>query len=86
MDGGLPIHNINVAGASSYAVTVKRHGLMLKIAKEFVEESTYPWINYWLRMAGQTWAFCWACSLPLIRSLERLKYLVWASCGSLCRI
>jgi hypothetical protein len=29
---------------------------MLKIAKQFVEESTYPWINYWLRLAGNALA------------------------------
>ena len=31
----LPIYNINVAGAQSFGVTVKRHGLRLKIAKRF---------------------------------------------------
>lgn len=51
-DGSLPIVNINIAGASTYGTNVRRHGLMLKIAKQFVEESTYPWINYWLRLAG----------------------------------
>ena len=29
----LPIYNINIAGAQSFGVTVKRHGLRLKIAK-----------------------------------------------------
>jgi hypothetical protein len=51
-NGSLPIVNINIAGASTYGTNVRRHGLMLKIAKAFVEESTYPWINYWLRLAG----------------------------------
>jgi hypothetical protein len=53
---GLPIFNINVAGATTYGTTVKRHGLMLKIAKRYVEESTYPWINMWLRLAGNALA------------------------------
>ena len=53
---GLPIFNINVAGAATYGTTVKRHGLMLKIAKRYVEESTYPWINMWLRLAGNALA------------------------------
>jgi len=53
-DGSLPIVNINIAGASTYGTNVRRHGLMLKIAKQFVEESTYPWINYWLRLAGRS--------------------------------
>lgn len=52
----LPIYNINVAGASSFGVTVKRHGLRLKIAKRFVDESSYPWINFWLRLAGNALA------------------------------
>lgn len=55
-DGSLPIVNINIAGASTYGTNVRRHGLMLKIAKQFVEESTYPWINYWLRLAGNALA------------------------------
>ena len=54
--GGLPIHNINIAGASSYGTTVKRHGLMLKVNQRFIEESTYPWLNYWLRLAGNALA------------------------------
>lgn len=53
---GLPIYNINVAGAATYGTTVKRHGLMLKIAKRYVEESTYPWVNMWLRLAGNALA------------------------------
>ena len=38
----LPIFNINIGGAQSFGVTVKRHGLRLKIAKRFVEESSLP--------------------------------------------
>lgn len=53
---GLPVFNINVAGATTYGTTVKRHGLALKIAKRYVEESTYPWINMWLRLAGNALA------------------------------
>lgn len=53
---GLPVFNINVGGAATYGTTVKRHGLMLKIAKRYVEESTYPWINMWLRLAGNALA------------------------------
>jgi len=52
----LPIYNINIGGAQSFGVTVKRHGLRLKIAKRFVEESAYPWINFWLRLAGNALA------------------------------
>jgi hypothetical protein len=36
----LPIYNINIGGAQSFGVTVKRHGLRLKIAKRFVDESS----------------------------------------------
>ena len=52
----LPIYNINIGGAQSFGVTVKRHGLRLKIAKRFVDESSYPWINFWLRLAGNALA------------------------------
>ena len=41
----LPIYNINIGGAQSFGVQVQRHGLRLKIAKRFVEESADPWIN-----------------------------------------
>jgi hypothetical protein len=53
---GLPIYNIDVAGAATYGTKVSRHGLMLKIAKRYVEESSYPWINTWLRLAGNALA------------------------------
>ena len=33
----LPQYNINIGGAQSFGVSVKRHGLRLKIAKRFVE-------------------------------------------------
>ena len=48
----LPQYNINIGGAQSFGVQVQRHGLRLKIAKRFVDESSYPWINFWLRLAG----------------------------------
>jgi hypothetical protein len=48
----LPIYNINIGGAQSFAVQVQRHGLRLKIAKRFVDESAYPWTRS-LRPAGQ---------------------------------
>jgi hypothetical protein len=35
----LPQYNINIGGAQSFGVQVKRHGLRLKIAKRFVDES-----------------------------------------------
>ena len=38
----LPIYNINIGGAQSFSVQVQRHGLRLKIAKRFVDESAYP--------------------------------------------
>jgi hypothetical protein len=53
---GLPIYNINVAGAQTFGTTVKRHGLGLKISKRYIEESTYPWMNMWMRMAGNALA------------------------------
>jgi hypothetical protein len=53
---GLPYFDIAVGGAQTYGMTVKRHGLALKISKRFVEESTYPWINFWLRLAGNALA------------------------------
>jgi hypothetical protein len=52
----VPFVNINIGGAQSFALTVKRHGLGLKIHERFVKESTYPWINYWLRLAGNALA------------------------------
>lgn len=55
-DAGLPIYNINVAGAATYGMSVTRHGLMLKISRKFVDQSAYPWLNMWLRMAGNALA------------------------------
>lgn len=53
---GLPYYDIAIAGAATYGSHVARHGLGLKIAKRFVDESAYPWINYWLRLAGNALA------------------------------
>lgn len=52
----LPQYNINIGGAQSFGISVKRYGLRLKIAKRFVDESSYPWINFWLRLAGNALA------------------------------
>lgn len=52
----VPFVNINIGGAQSFGVTVKRHGLGLKIHERFVKDSSYPWINYWLRLAGNALA------------------------------
>lgn len=52
----LPIFNINVGGAQTFGITVKRHGLALKVSERFVEQSTYPWIQYWMRLAGNALA------------------------------
>jgi hypothetical protein len=43
----LPIFNINVGGGQTFGVTVKRHGLQLRISDRFVEQSTYPWLQWW---------------------------------------
>jgi hypothetical protein len=47
----LPQYNINIGGAQSFGVQVKRHGLRLKIAKRFVDESLSVSTS-WLRWAG----------------------------------
>jgi len=67
---GLPIFNINVGGGQTYGVSVKRHGLMLRIAERFVDQSSYPWLNWWVKLAGQALArhreeyiFNWITSL-----------------------
>lgn len=53
---GLPLYDIAVAGSMTYGTKVARHGLGLKIAKRFLENSTYPWINFWLKLAGNALA------------------------------
>jgi hypothetical protein len=52
----LPIFNINVGGGTTYGVQVKRHGLALRITDTFVQNSTYPWLQMWLRLAGNALA------------------------------
>jgi hypothetical protein len=46
----LPQYNINVGGAQSFGVSVKRYGLRLKIAKRFVDESSIS-----VSGAGRDW-------------------------------
>jgi hypothetical protein len=53
---GLPLYDIAVAGSMTYGTKVSRHGLGLKISKRFIEESTYPWVNFWMRLAGNALA------------------------------
>jgi hypothetical protein len=36
----LPIYNSSIGGAQSFGVTVKRHGLRLKIGKEFLTDGS----------------------------------------------
>jgi hypothetical protein len=38
----LPQYNINIGGAQSFGIRVKRYGLRLKIAKRFVDETRSP--------------------------------------------
>jgi hypothetical protein len=52
----LPIFNINMAGGQTMGVTVKRHGLALRVNSRFVQESTWPWMSYWMKLAGQALA------------------------------
>ena len=66
----LPIFNISMGGGQTYGVSVKRHGLMLRIADRFVEQNSYPWINWWVKLAGAALArhgeefiFRWITSL-----------------------
>lgn len=53
---GLPIFNINIGGGQTYGVNVQRHGLMLKISERFIKNSTYPWLQLWLKLAGNALA------------------------------
>lgn len=52
----LPIFNINIGGAQTYGVSVSRHGLALRVDQKFVQQSTYPWLAWWLKLAGQALA------------------------------
>jgi hypothetical protein len=52
----VPFVSINMGGAQSHKLEVTRHGIGLKIADKFIRDNTYPWINYWLRLAGNALA------------------------------
>ena len=52
----LPIFNIHMAGGMTNGVTVKRHGLALRVNNRFIEQSTWPWMQYWMRLAGHALA------------------------------
>jgi len=52
----LPEFNVNVGGGQTFGVNVKRHGLALKVANRFIEQSTYPWLQWWLQLAGNALA------------------------------
>ena len=52
----LPIFNVNVGGGQTFGVKVSRHGLALRISERFIEASTYPWVQYWMRLAGNALA------------------------------
>lgn len=48
----LPTFQINVAGGTMLGLSVQRHGLALRVNQRFIEQSSYPWISYWMRLAG----------------------------------
>ena len=52
----LPIFNVNVGGGQTFGVKVSRHGLSLRISERFIEASTYPWVQYWMKLAGNALA------------------------------
>lgn len=52
----LPIHDIHVGGAQTFGVSVRRHGLALRISQRFIDASTYPWLQWWMKLAGQALA------------------------------
>jgi hypothetical protein len=51
-NSSLPIIPINVGGGATYGMNVRKHGLQLQVASRFIEQSTYPWVQYWLQLAG----------------------------------
>lgn len=55
-DAALPIVNVSVGGGQTFGVTVKRHGLALRINQRFVEQSAFPWVQLWMRLAGNALA------------------------------
>ena len=52
----LPIVNVNVGGAQTFGVNVRRHGLQLRVSQKFIDQSSYPWIQWWMRLAGNALA------------------------------
>lgn len=52
----LPVFNINIGGAQTYGVSVSRHGLALRVDQKFISQSSYPWLQWWLKLAGQALA------------------------------
>src|ERR1035441_9300248 len=61
-DGGaLPEFNVNVGGGQTFGVNVTRHGLALKVANRFIEQSTYPWLQWWLQLDGNALAPSLSC-------------------------
>lgn len=55
-NASLPVFNINLGGGQTYGVNVRRHGLQLKIQQRFIDASTYPWLQWWLQLAGNALA------------------------------
>jgi hypothetical protein len=52
----LPIVNVNIGGAQSMGVNVRRHGLQLRVSQKFIDQSSYPWIQWWMRLAANALA------------------------------
>jgi hypothetical protein len=52
----LPIFNIHTSGAQSYGVNVQRHGLALRVNEKFLQQTTWPWMQYWMKLAGHALA------------------------------
>jgi hypothetical protein len=52
----LPIFNIDMGGAQVFGLSVKRHGLQIRVNQKFIDQSTYPWLQWWLKLAGQALA------------------------------
>jgi len=48
----LPVFNVHTAGGVTQGISVQRHGLALRVNNKFIEQSAYPWMNYWMRLAG----------------------------------
>jgi len=52
----LPTFNINVGGGQAFGLNVRRHGLALRIDKKFVQQASFPWLQLWMKLAGQALA------------------------------